>query len=67
METGKSVFEFDDKEEAKTLFFFFPQELFPTGQAKFAIREWAQQFEKVMSSPPDKQIRDSMPFQIIGF
>lgn len=65
--TGKSVFEFADKEEAKTLFFFFPQELFPTGQAKFAIREWAQQFEKIMSSPPDKQIRDSMPFQIIGF
>lgn len=65
--TGKSFFEFADKEEAKTLFFFFPQELFPTGQAKFAIREWAKQFEKIMSSPPDKQIRDSMPFQIIGF
>ena len=65
--TGKSVFEFADKEEAKTLFFFFPQELFPTGQAKFAIREWAKQFEKLMSSPPDKQVRDSVPFQIIGF
>jgi hypothetical protein len=65
--TGKSFFEFADKEEAKTLFFFFPQELFPTGQAKFAIREWAKQFEKIVSSPPDKQIRDSSPFQIIGF
>lgn len=65
--TGKSVFEFADKEEAKTVFFFFPQELFPTGQAKFAIREWAKQFEKIVSSPPDKQVRDSMPFQIIGF
>lgn len=65
--TGKSFFEFADKEEAKSLFFFFPQELFPTGQAKFAIREWARQFEKLMNSPPDKQIRDSMPFQIIGF
>jgi hypothetical protein len=65
--TGKSFFEFADKEEAKSLFFFFPQELFPTGQAKYAIREWARQFEKLMSTPPDKQIRDSMPFQIIGF
>lgn len=65
--TGKSFFEFADKEEAKTLFFFFPQELFPTGQAKFAIREWARQFEKLMSTPSDQQIRDSLPFQIIGF
>ena len=65
--TGKSFFEFADKEEARSLFFFFPQELFPTGQAKFAIREWARQFEKLMSTPPDKQIRDSLPFQVIGF
>ncbi|WP_395735738.1 DUF3313 family protein [Prosthecobacter sp.] len=65
--TGKSVFEFADKEEAKTLFFFFPQELFPTGQAKFAIREWAQQFEKLMSTPSDHQVKDSLPFQVIGF
>jgi len=65
--TRKSYFEFADKEEAKTLLLFFPQELFPTGQAKFAIREWARQFEKLMSTPPDKQIKDSLPFQIIGF
>jgi uncharacterized protein DUF3313 len=65
--TGRSYFEFADKEEAKTLFFFFPQELFSTGQAKFAIREWARQFQKLMSTPADKQIRDSLPFQVIGF
>lgn len=65
--TGRSFFEFADKEEARSLFFFFPQELFPTGQAKFAIREWARQFEKLMSTPPDTQIRDSLPFQVIGF
>jgi len=65
--TGKSFFEFVDKEEAKSLFFFWPQELFPAGQAKYAIREWAQQFEKLMSTPPDQQIRDSLPFQIIAF
>lgn len=65
--TGQSFFEFADKEEAKTLFFFFPQELFPSGQAKYAIREWARQFEKLMSTPPDKKIRDSLPFQIIAF
>jgi hypothetical protein len=65
--TGKSWFEFVDKEEAKTLFIFFPQEVFPSGQAKYAIREWARQFEKLMSTPPDVKVRDSMPFQIIAF
>lgn len=65
--TGRSFYEFADKEEARTLFFFFPQELFPSGQAKYAIREWARQFEKLMSTPPDQRIRDSLPFQIIAF
>jgi len=66
-QTGKSWFEFADKEEAKTLFIFFPQELFASGQAKFAIREWARQFVKLMSTPSDVRVRDSLPFQIIGF
>lgn len=65
--TGKSVFEFADKEEAKTLFFFFPQELFPSGQAKYAIREWARQFEKLMRTPDTVKVWDSPPFQIIAF
>lgn len=66
--TGKSLFEFADKEETKmAVLFFFPNELYPTGQAKYAIREWASQFEKLMSTPPDKQIRDSLPIQIIAF
>lgn len=66
--TGKSVFEFADKEETKmAVLFFFPNELVPTGQAKYAIREWASQFEKLMSTTPDKKIRDSLPIQIIAF
>jgi hypothetical protein len=65
--TKKSFFEFADKEEARTLFFFFPQELFASGQAKYAIREWARQFEKLMSTPDDVKVRDSLPFQIIAF
>lgn len=65
--TGKTWFEFADKEESKTFFIFFPQELFPSGQAKSAIREWARQFAKIMSTPPDVKVRDSLPFQIIGF
>ncbi|MEZ5385557.1 MAG: DUF3313 family protein [Prosthecobacter sp.] len=66
-QTKESLFEFADKEEAKSLFIFFPQELFPSGQAKYAIREWARQFEKLMSTPPDVKIKDSLPFQIIAF
>jgi hypothetical protein len=66
--TGKSIFEFADKEETRmAVLLFFPNELFPTGQAKYAIREWASQFEKLMSTPPDKQIRDSMPIQLMEF
>jgi len=65
--TSQSYFEFADKEEAKTLFFFFPQELFPSGQAKYAIREWARQFAKLMNTPPNVKVRDSLPFQIIAF
>lgn len=66
--TGKSFFEFADKEETKmAVLFFFPNELYPTGQAKYAIREWATQFEKLMSSPPDKRVRDSLPIQIMEF
>lgn len=65
--TKKSFFEFADKEEAKTLFIFFPQELFPSGQAKYAIREWARQFEKLMSTPPDVKVKDSLPVQFIAF
>lgn len=65
--TGKSLFEFADKEEAKSLLLFFPQELFPSGQAKYAIREWARQFKKLMSTPDDVKVRDSMPFQILAF
>ncbi|WP_395743265.1 hypothetical protein [Prosthecobacter sp.] len=66
--TGKSFFEFADKEETRlAVLLFFPNELFPTGQAKYAIREWASQFEKLMSTPPDKQIRDSLPIQLMEF
>jgi hypothetical protein len=65
--TKKSFFEFADKEEAKTLFIFFPQEVFPSGQAKHAIREWARQFEKLMSTPPEVRVRDSLPVQFIAF
>lgn len=66
--TGQSFFEFADKEETKmAVLFFFPNELVPTGQAKYAIREWASQFEKLMSSPPDQRVRDSLPIQILAF
>lgn len=66
--TGKSFFEFADKEETRmAVILFFPNELSATGQAKYAIREWASQFEKLMSTPPDKQIRDSLPIQFMEF
>lgn len=66
-QTGKSFFEFADKEEMKSYFILSPQEMFPTGQARYAIREWARQFEQLMSTPEEKPVKDSLPFQVIGF
>jgi hypothetical protein len=63
----KSVFEFADKEEAKTIIVLPVQEAFPTGQARFAIREWARQFEIMTQNDPAKRPKDSSPIQIWGF
>lgn len=63
----KSVFEFADKEEAKTIIVLPVQEVFPTGQARFAIREWARQFEIMMAKDPAKRLKDSSPIQIWAF
>lgn len=63
----KPVFEFADKEEAKTIIVLPVQEAFPTGQARFAIREWARQFEIMTRNDPEKRPRDSSPIQIWGF
>jgi hypothetical protein len=61
------VFEFADKEEAKTIIVLPVQEAFPTGQARYAIREWARQFEIMMTNDPAKRPKDSSPIQIWGF
>lgn len=63
----KPVFEFADKEEAKTIIVLPVQEAFPTGQARFAIREWARQFELMMRNDPEHHPKDSSPIQIWGF
>jgi hypothetical protein len=63
----KPVFEFADKEEAKTIIVLPVQEAFPTGQARFAIREWARQFEIMTQNDPAKRPKDSSPIQIWGF
>lgn len=63
----KPVFEFADKEEAKTIIVLPVQEAFPTGQARFAIREWARQFELMTRNDPEKRPKDSSPIQIWGF
>jgi hypothetical protein len=63
----KPVFEFADKEEAKTIIVLPVQEAYPTGQARYAIREWARQFELMTRNDPEKRPKDSSPIQIWGF
>jgi hypothetical protein len=63
----KPVFEFADKEEAKTVLILPVQEAFPTGQARYAIREWARQFELMTQNDPKKRPKDSSPIQIWAF
>lgn len=63
----KPVFEFADKEEAKTIIVLPVQEAYPTGQARFSIREWARQLELLTRNDPEKKPRDSSPIQIWGF
>ena len=65
--SGKPVYEFADKEEAKSLVIIPIQEVYPTGQARFAIREWAKQFELLLRKDPDKKPKDSYPIQLWGF
>ena len=63
----KPVYEFADKEEAKTIIVIPVQEAYPTGQARFAIREWAKQLQLVLHKEPHKKPVDSSPIQIWGF
>lgn len=65
--SGKPIFEFADKEEAKSLIIIPLQEAYPTGQARFAIREWARQFELLLRQDPEKKPKDSYPIQLWGF
>ena len=63
----KPVFEFADKEEAKSIIIIPLQEAYPTGQARFAIREWARHFELLLRQDPEKKPKDSYPIQLWGF
>ncbi len=65
--SGKPVFEFADREEAKSVILLPVQETYPTGQARFAIREWAEQFELLMRDDPGKRARDSLPVRLWAF
>lgn len=57
----QSVFEFADKEIGKTVLIMPIQEFFPSGQAHFAITEWARQLEELMRSKSDVKVKDSFP------
>jgi len=57
----QSVFEFADKEIGKTVLILPIQEFFPTGQAHFAINEWAKQLEELLRTKPDVKVKDSFP------
>ncbi|MBB5033420.1 DUF3313 family protein [Prosthecobacter vanneervenii] len=59
--SGKSFFEFADKEIGKTVLILPIQEFFPSGQAHFAITEWAKQLEELLRTKADVKVKDSFP------
>ncbi len=57
----QSFFEFADKEIGKTVLIMPIQEFFPSGQAHFAIIEWANQLEELLRTKADVKVSDSFP------
>ncbi|WP_395738001.1 hypothetical protein [Prosthecobacter sp.] len=55
------VFEFADKEVGKIVVILPLQDFFPSGQAHFAIKEWAAQLEKMLRAKPGEKVSDSIP------
>lgn len=55
------VFEFADKEVGKIVVILPIQDFFPSGQAHFAIKEWAVQLEKLLRAKPGEKVADSLP------
>lgn len=57
--TRQPLFEFADKEIGKIVVLLPVQDLYPTGQAHYAIKEWARQLEKLLRSRPGEKVSDS--------
>lgn len=55
------VFEFIDKEVGKIVIILPIQDFFPSGQAHFAVKEWAAQLEKLLRAKPGEKVADSLP------
>jgi hypothetical protein len=55
------VFEFIDKEVGKIVIILPIQDFFPSGQAHFAVKEWAVQLEKLLRAKPGEKVSDSLP------
>lgn len=65
--TRQPVFEFADKEVGKIVLLLPVQDFYPTGQAHYAIREWASQLEKLLRSRPGDKVSDSLPLTLWNF
>lgn len=65
--TRQPVYEFADKEVGKIVLLLPLQDFYPTGQAHYAIREWAKQLEKLLRSSPKDKVSDSLPLTLWNF
>jgi curli biogenesis system outer membrane secretion channel CsgG len=57
--THEVIYEFADNEESKSAVFINLRDFTPYGQARLAIREWAEQFEQLLRTPLGGQVKDS--------
>ena len=55
------VFEFADKEIGRIVIILPLQDFYPSGQAHFAVKEWAVQLEKLLRARPGEKVSDSLP------
>ncbi len=63
--TREALFEFSDNEESKSALIINVRDFTPLGQARLAIREWAEQFEQLMRTPSGQKVKDSSPMTLL--
>ena len=61
------VFEFADKKYAQVVLIISFQDMRRKGQARFAVKQWATQLEKLLRAKPGEKVSDISPILLLNF